>query len=85
MAILARSTEIDCCEQITDAVHAKGSYIYAQLWALGRQAYPTVLQAEGFEYVGASDIPLEDKNATPRALTVEGAFPALVRGTSAVV
>ena len=34
-------------KKITDAVHAKGSFIYLQLWALGRTAQPEVLQEEG--------------------------------------
>jgi len=34
-------------KKVTDAVHAKGSYIYLQLWALGRTANPKTLQLEG--------------------------------------
>ena len=47
------------CTQVTDAVHANGSYIFLQLWALGRTADPAVLKKEGgFELVAASPIPL---------------------------
>lgn len=64
---------------MTEAVHAKGSYIYLQLWALGRSAPPKAL-AEELEttpgspspYVGASSIPLSTRPATdplPRPLT----------------
>ncbi|TCD67638.1 hypothetical protein EIP91_012203 [Steccherinum ochraceum] len=56
-------------KKITDAVHAKGSFIYAQLWALGRQADPQLIVQEGYEYVAASDIPLEGKGVNPRPLT----------------
>ena len=57
-----------CCEyfvsliyrtKITDAVHANGSYIFVQLWALGRTADPVVLKQEGgFGLVAPSPIPL---------------------------
>lgn len=56
---------------MTDVVHEKQSFIYAQLWALGRAAEPSVLAQEGFEYVGASDLPLTGK-PNPRPLTTPG-------------
>ena len=56
---------------MTDVVHSKGSYIFSQLWALGRSAEPDVLAQEGLEYVGASDIPITGK-VKPRALTTAG-------------
>ncbi|KAF4588533.1 hypothetical protein EYR40_010085 [Pleurotus pulmonarius] len=60
--------QIEAWKQITDAVHAQGSYIYLQLWALGRSGNPDVLAAEGLPYVSASDIPL--KSVAPRPLSV---------------
>lgn len=58
-------------KQVTDAVHAQGSFIYVQLWALGRAANPAVLTEEGnYPYVSASDVPLED-HPVPRPLTKE--------------
>ncbi|THH15010.1 hypothetical protein EUX98_g9528, partial [Antrodiella citrinella] len=60
--------QIAAWKKITDAVHAKGSFIFVQLWALGRQANPQVLKEEGFEYIGVSDIGLQGKPA-PRPLT----------------
>ncbi|KAI9432670.1 NADH:flavin oxidoreductase/NADH oxidase [Lactarius indigo] len=55
---------------ITDAVHANGSFIYLQLWALGRVAEGDVLRkAGGYEVVAPSAIPLEGHD-TPRPLTV---------------
>ena len=59
-------------------MHKNGSFIYLQLWALGRTAEPNVLQEEGgHPLVSASPIPLQKgaDNASPpplpRALTVE--------------
>ena len=59
--------------KVTDAVHAKGSFIFAQLWALGRMAKATILEKSGFDYVAASDISL-DGIQIPRHLRTEGAF-----------
>lgn len=58
-------------------MHARGSFIYLQLWALGRAATASVLSAEPdgpFEVVSSSDIPLQNdgrvrSTATPRSLT----------------
>ena len=56
--------------QVTDTVHANGSYIFAQLWTLGRAATPSILQQEGdFPYVSASNIPLPGSTDIPRPLT----------------
>lgn len=53
-------------------VHAKGSYIYLQLWALGRAAIEKDLKFDNseFEVVSASDLAFEG-GAKPRALSVE--------------
>jgi NADPH2 dehydrogenase len=68
--------------QVVDAVHENGSFIYLQLWALGRTAFPDVLQEEGgYPLIAPSPIPLSTKNdpnappstpqAVPRALAIE--------------
>ena len=58
--------------KVTDAVHAKQGFIFAQIWALGRTAYAAVLEKEGpYEVVGPSAIPLDEDHATPRPLTKE--------------
>jgi NADPH2 dehydrogenase len=64
--------------KITDVVHANGSFIYLQLWALGRAADPAVLKQEGgFDLVAPSPIPLskgshpgDEDVIVPRELTV---------------
>ncbi|KAJ6021786.1 Aldolase-type TIM barrel [Penicillium herquei] len=56
-------------KEVTDAVHAKGSYIYMQLWNLGRVAVPDVLKADGFDLVSSSATPENPDAATPRELT----------------
>ena len=61
---------------MTDAVHAQGSFIFLQLWALGRGANPQVLAAElgdTSQYISASAIPLSTHRGgpAPRPLTQE--------------
>ncbi|THU82254.1 NADH:flavin oxidoreductase/NADH oxidase [Dendrothele bispora CBS 962.96] len=66
--------QIAAWKEITDAVHANGSYIFLQLWALGRAADVDALHAHdpSFPYVSSSDIPLSDsKHLLPRPLTKE--------------
>ncbi|KAF9475383.1 FMN-linked oxidoreductase, partial [Pholiota conissans] len=55
---------------ITDSVHEKGSYIYLQLWALGRSAKTHILAEDGHDFVSASDIPIEEGAQAPRSLTI---------------
>ena len=56
---------------MTDAVHAKESYIFLQLWTLGRSADIDFLekQAPPSPYVSASPIALTGKPKPPRGLT----------------
>ncbi|KAI0355742.1 NADH:flavin oxidoreductase/NADH oxidase [Trametes cingulata] len=64
--------QIAAWKKITDAVHAKGSFIYLQLWALGRAARPAALHQEdpNYPYVSSSPIPLSTSpNDIPRELT----------------
>ncbi|KAJ5682929.1 hypothetical protein N7462_006094 [Penicillium macrosclerotiorum] len=52
--------QINGWKEITDAVHAKGSFIFCQLIAIGRAADPVQLQAEGgYEVLAPSSIPME--------------------------
>ena len=63
-----------CPTQVTDAVHAKGSFIFLQLGTLGRAADPTVLQKTAggpYNVVAPSAIPMDSEHTTPRELTTE--------------
>lgn len=63
--------QIDGWRKVTDAVHQNKSFIYMQLWALGRAALPDALKhdlGEGARVVSASDIPFEG-GAKPTPLT----------------
>ncbi|KAG6865076.1 hypothetical protein C0991_005306 [Blastosporella zonata] len=64
--------QISAWKKITDSVHAQNSYIYLQLWALGRAATPSQLASEdpNLLYVSASAVPLPTEGvSTPHALT----------------
>ncbi|KEF51512.1 NADPH2 dehydrogenase [Exophiala aquamarina CBS 119918] len=63
--------QIKAWKEVTDAVHAKGSFIFCQLWALGRTANPAVLAADGYKLVSASNLPLPE-GAIPEPLDEEG-------------
>lgn len=68
-------------KKVTDAVHAKGSKIFVQLWHLGRAAYPDPVGSGGavkdekfdFEndFVSSSDVPMAEGMLAPRSLSEE--------------
>ncbi|TFK79093.1 NADH:flavin oxidoreductase/NADH oxidase [Polyporus arcularius HHB13444] len=64
--------QIAAWKKVTEAVHAKGPYIFLQLWALGRAARPEQFHKEfpDYPYVSASPIALTERpNDVPRELT----------------
>ncbi|KAH8925080.1 FMN-linked oxidoreductase [Atractiella rhizophila] len=63
--------QISGWKKITDAVHANKSFIYCQLWNLGRQANVQITQKEGIDFVSAGDIPIVKGETKPRPLTKE--------------
>ncbi|CAI7587223.1 unnamed protein product [Penicillium glandicola] len=56
--------QIAAWKEVTEAVHAKGSYIYLQLWAIGRVANADFLASGGFDVVSSIGV-----GATPRAMS----------------
>ncbi|KAG1758765.1 hypothetical protein EDD22DRAFT_174522 [Suillus occidentalis] len=59
-------------KKVTSAVHEEGSFIFLQLWALGRTADPAVLAKENNRHhVSASPISLPGKSDMPRTLTTD--------------
>lgn len=59
--------------QVTDAVHANGSYIYCQLGAQGRTAHPESLFKRGYRYVSSSPIkiPGREEHPAPEELSTD--------------
>ncbi|KAE8151066.1 putative N-ethylmaleimide reductase [Aspergillus avenaceus] len=67
---LFSDAQIQTWKQVTDAVHAKGSYIFCQLVAPGRAADPsTLLKEGGYDLRAPSAIPMSEDAPVPRALT----------------
>jgi NADPH2 dehydrogenase len=53
-------------------VHAKGSFIFLQIWAAGRAVDPSFFEKQDppLPYVSASDVKLSTMNISPRPLTI---------------
>ncbi|EPQ51195.1 FMN-linked oxidoreductase [Gloeophyllum trabeum ATCC 11539] len=63
--------QIRSWRKVTDAVHAKGSYIFCQLWALGRAAHPEHLAKFGLDLVSSGNLPMPGSPNVPRPLTLD--------------
>ncbi|KAF7376948.1 FMN-linked oxidoreductase [Mycena sanguinolenta] len=65
--------QIAAWREVTDVVHGRGSFIYCQLFAMGRAATTPELADPNvdFDLVSASAIPLPGETITPREMTVE--------------
>ncbi|KAL6926406.1 hypothetical protein ACO0SA_003894 [Hanseniaspora valbyensis] len=63
--------QVESLSKCVKAVHDNGSYIFIQLWNLGRQADPEVLKKDGCEYLSSSAVyPANDNSvdSTKKAL-----------------
>ncbi|KAL4941408.1 hypothetical protein BDV06DRAFT_181254 [Aspergillus oleicola] len=59
---------------VTEAVHKKGSFIFAQLWALGRVADPAATKVDGgpdAAVISSSATPLGENGIVPKEMTQE--------------
>ena len=56
---------------ITDVVHAKGCFMFCQLFAMGRAADVETAKSEGIDIVGPTAIPIDKESPTPRAMTIQ--------------
>lgn len=64
--------QIKAWKKVVDAVHEKGSYIYLQMWALGRTASAETLKAEtGLPLKSSSAIAMSDNSPKPEEYTEE--------------
>jgi NADPH2 dehydrogenase len=64
--------QIEAWKGVTNAVHSKGSYIFLQLWALGRAATSKGLASgKSMTVLSSSAVALEEGDRIPEALTVE--------------
>ncbi|CAI6340160.1 unnamed protein product [Periconia digitata] len=63
--------QIDGWKAVTDAVHKKGSFIYLQLWSLGRVASLVQAKKEGITIQSSSAVPLVEGDPAPKEMTKE--------------
>jgi NADPH2 dehydrogenase len=69
---LYSEAQIDAWKHVTDAVHAKGSFIFAQLWAMGRAAKPEILEKEsGSRLLAPSAIGMSENDPVPHEMNKE--------------
>ncbi|KAL4871423.1 hypothetical protein BDV12DRAFT_28639 [Aspergillus spectabilis] len=72
---LWNDAQIAAWRKVTDAVHEKKSYIYAQLWALGRVADPVATKnetgSEKEEVISSSAVPVSPEAPVPREMSEE--------------
>jgi NADPH2 dehydrogenase len=66
---LFEPAQLKAWKEVTDAVHEKGSFIYCQLWALGRAASKDELAKKGLDVVSSSAVPIGKDSSLPRELT----------------
>ncbi|KAF4965611.1 hypothetical protein FSARC_6598 [Fusarium sarcochroum] len=63
--------QVEGWKKIYDAVHAKGSFMFQQLWDLGRAGDPSYLKSRGCKYSSSSNLKMEGMPVAPEALTEE--------------
>jgi NADPH2 dehydrogenase len=61
--------QVEGWSKVFQRIHRKGSAVFVQLWALGRQADPKVMEKEGLPFVSASEVPVEKGAKVPQSLT----------------
>lgn len=69
---ITTDAQIAAWKKIVDGVHAKGGYIFMQIWAMGRPAYGSFLKSVDptYDVVSASPYYHADTDTTPRELTI---------------
>lgn len=63
--------QIRAWKQVSNCVHAKGSFIFLQLWATGRSAQPERIHSDDFDFASSSAMAIEPDSSVPREMTVE--------------
>ncbi|KAL3479277.1 hypothetical protein BJX99DRAFT_268675 [Aspergillus californicus] len=63
--------QVAAWKTITDEVHAKGCFIFCQIFAMGRAADVNTAAEDGVEIVAPSAVPIDADTATPRPMSIE--------------
>ncbi|CAK7240831.1 MAG: hypothetical protein STHCBS139747_002279 [Sporothrix thermara] len=67
---ISSDAQVAAWARIIDAVHAKSGIFFLQLAACGRMASPAYLAERGIPFRSCSDVPVDEKGAVPRPMTV---------------
>lgn len=63
--------QVAAWKDIVNAVHARGCFIWCQLWVQGRAATPEIVRRGGYKFQSASAVPLNADAETPEEMTEE--------------
>lgn len=69
LPVVSTPEQVEGWRKIYEAVHAKGSFVYQQLWDLGRGADPEYQRERGHKYISSSNVKLEKESIAPEAMT----------------
>jgi NADPH2 dehydrogenase len=61
--------QVAAWKDIIDAVHAKGSFYFQQVWGMGRASFPEFMKKKGLKYRSSSATPMEGVDAVPEEMT----------------
>ncbi|KAL7755444.1 hypothetical protein ACKLNR_014542 [Fusarium oxysporum f. sp. zingiberi] len=75
--------QVEAWRHVTEDVHSNGSFIFMQLWHVGRAARQHALDKAGLEMVSSSDIPMSEEYPTPRPTTTEEIWECIASFVSA--
>jgi NADPH2 dehydrogenase len=64
-------SQVAAWSKIIDAVHAKGSFYFQQIWGLGRASTPAYMAERGMKYRSSSAVAMKGADATPEEMTEE--------------
>lgn len=64
-------SQVAAWKNIIDAVHAKGSFYFQQIWGMGRASFPELMAKKGLKYRSSSAVAMAGVDATPEEMTEE--------------
>ncbi|KPM46399.1 hypothetical protein AK830_g100 [Neonectria ditissima] len=68
---LVTDRQVEGWSKNIDAVHAKGSFYFQQIWSMGRAASPEYMAERGLPYRSSSASAMEGTEETPKEMTEE--------------
>lgn len=63
--------QVEAWSKVIDAVHARGSFFFQQIWGIGRAASSSYVKERGLKYRSSSSVPMSAEHEAPDAMTEE--------------